>query len=200
MQSKKGSAVQHFPTNRSTTNNNNSNSNTLARVAPSKTYTYSAIYSDKNNNNNNQRRGPCNHNSNTSTPTKVDSSINNKGFAIDTSPWPQAVVIVQWKTRFEILKKHHAETMKIINYRDDIRMRLELSDLKIEQNRQSLKELEEYDRERQGLETLHEQYSQQQHQQEKEEALFPRPLIQPGNGQLNVNSFIFGQVQPQFWY
>ncbi|KAG0373925.1 hypothetical protein BGX24_011056 [Mortierella sp. AD032] len=95
--------------------------------------------------------------------------------------------------------------MKIINCRDDIRMRLELSDLKIEQNRQRLKELEEYDRERQGLETLHEQYSQQQHQQEKEqekeeEALFPRLLIQPGNGKLNVNRFIFGQVQPQFWY
>ncbi|KAG0254362.1 hypothetical protein BGZ95_006065, partial [Linnemannia exigua] len=56
-----------------------------------------------------------------------------------------------------MLKKHHAETIKMINYRDDIRMRLELSDLKIEQNRQRLEELDEYDQERQELETLYEQ-------------------------------------------
>ncbi|KAF9129331.1 hypothetical protein BGW39_004245 [Mortierella sp. 14UC] len=184
-------------TNTSNKGKANNNSNTTAfHVVPTKTCNHSG---SRNNNNNRETR------SNANNPTFITN--NHRGVAAaDTPAWPPAVILVQWKTRLALLKRHRTETLQLLSIRDEMRMRLAVLDLKAAQGRQLRQEQQELDREleeeRQQEEKkpnkLREQYRQQQ--QKEKEALFPRPLVQPGYGQPNVDSVFFGQAQPQCWY
>ncbi|KAF9325442.1 hypothetical protein BGZ91_002406 [Linnemannia elongata] len=93
-----------------------------------------------------------------------------------------------------ISQSHHEESLKLIEKRDAIRLRLAILDIEAVQKRQRL--LEDHEKQQRQQEEIKKQrqYHQQVHHQE------PIHLKQANTAQQPQTHILFGQQQPQGWY
>ncbi|OAQ31337.1 hypothetical protein K457DRAFT_17440 [Linnemannia elongata AG-77] len=126
-------------------------------------------------------------NSNTRSTANIEASEN--------APFiSQSVALHRLKTMLGHLKSHHEESLKLIEKRDAIRLRLAILDIEAVQKRQRL--LEDHEKKQRQQEEIKKQrqYHQQVHHQE------PIHLKQANTAQQPQTTILFGQQQPQVWY